>query len=76
MIEAFADNAGRHVAVGDGLDLERMQTAKRRDLIKGQGRVLDQPYGGRFGHERLRHAIPRLVSRLIKCPLFREGAES
>ena len=45
-------DAGRHLAVGDALDLERMQFAEFRNLVEGQGGVLDQPDGGRFRHQR------------------------
>src|SRR5207302_6371499 len=40
------------VAVGDRLDLERMQFAEVRDLIERKRGVLDQPDGGRLRHQR------------------------
>ena len=40
-----------HFAVGDGLNLERMQAAEIGDLLEGERGVLDQPYGGRLGHQ-------------------------
>src|SRR5205807_3083683 len=46
----------RHFAVGDGLDLQRMQLAKIGYLVKGERSVFDQPYGGRLGHQRCGHA--------------------
>jgi len=42
--------SARHFAVGDRLDLERMQAGEGRDLIERERRVLDQPDGGRLGH--------------------------
>ena len=45
-------DAGRHLAVGDAFDLERMQFAEFRDLVEGQGGVFDQPDGGRLRHQR------------------------
>src|SRR5208337_2234893 len=45
-------DAGRNFAVGDALDLEWVQFAELSDLVEGQGRVLDQPYGGRLRHQR------------------------
>src|ERR1700751_3513863 len=46
----------RPFAIGDGLDLQRMQLAKIRNLVKGERGVFDQPYGGRLGHQRSGHA--------------------
>src|ERR1700745_1816864 len=34
----------RHLAIGDGLDLQRMQLAEICYLIKGERGVFDQPY--------------------------------
>ena len=45
-------DAGRHFAVGDPFDLERVQFAELGDLIEGQRGVLDQPDGGRLRHQR------------------------
>ncbi len=45
----------RDLAIGDRLHLERVQTAEIGDLFKGQRGVLDQPYGGRFRHQRSWH---------------------
>ena len=53
----------RHFAVGDGLDLQRMQLAKIGYLVKGERSVFDQPYGGRLGHQRCGHAEIRLQRR-------------
>ena len=41
----------RGVAVGNRLHLERVQLAEIRDLVERQRGVLDQPNGGRFGHQ-------------------------
>jgi hypothetical protein len=49
------DALGRF-AVGDGADLERVQLAELRDLVEGQGGVVDEPDGGRLRHQkRFRH---------------------
>ena len=44
-------DALRGFAVGDRLHLERMQPAELRDLVEGQRGVVDQPDGGRLGHQ-------------------------
>ena len=38
-------------AVGDRLHLERVELAEIGDLLEGQRGVLDQPDGGRLGHQ-------------------------
>jgi hypothetical protein len=48
-------DAVSHVAIGDALHLEHVQTAELRDLLEGQGGILDQPDGGRLGHQWLVH---------------------
>src|SRR4029077_5758750 len=53
----------RHFAIGDGLDLERVQLAEIRYLVKSERRVFDQPYGGRLGHQRSGHDEIRLQPR-------------
>ena len=69
-----ACHAASHFPIGDRLDLERMQAGEGRDLIKGQGRVLDQPDGGRLGHEkRVGHEIkssrsPASLARAVGKP--------
>jgi hypothetical protein len=45
----------RHLAIGDGLDFERMKATKLADLVEGERGVLDQPDGRGFGHKRQRH---------------------
>ena len=45
-------DAGRHLAVGDSLDLERVQFAELGDLVEAQRGVLDQPYRRSLGHQR------------------------
>src|SRR5262245_29471321 len=40
------------VAVGNALHLEHVQTAEFGDLLEGERGVVDQPYGGRFWHQR------------------------
>ncbi len=55
---AVADRVGaadvtRHLAVGDAFDLQRVETAKVGDLLEGHRGVVDQPDGGRLGHENL-----------------------
>src|SRR5207342_1153475 len=40
------------VAIGDALHFEHMQAAELGDLLEGKRCVVDQPDGGRFGHER------------------------
>ena len=39
------------LAVGDRLHLERVQPAEVGDLLEGQRGVVDQPDGGRLGHQ-------------------------
>ena len=48
----MAANAGADLAIGDALDLERMQFAEFRDLVESQRRVLHQPDSGGLRHER------------------------
>ena len=48
-----AGQLGRGGIVGDRLHFEDVQAAKFGDLLKGQSGVVDQPAGGRVGHERL-----------------------
>ena len=43
---------GRGV-VGDRLDFEDMQATKLRDLFECQRAIVDQPGGGRMGHQGL-----------------------
>ena len=45
-------DALRRLAVGDRLHLERMQPAELRDLLEGERGVVDQPDGGRLGHQK------------------------
>ena len=40
-----------HVLVGDALHLERMQAAEIGHLLEGERGVVDQPDGGRLGHQ-------------------------
>jgi hypothetical protein len=54
---AFAHDAGGDVAVSDGLNLERVQAAEGRDLLEAERRVVDQPDGGGFWHQRFGHGI-------------------
>ncbi len=72
-------DALRRVTVGDRLYFERVQLAEIGDLIERQGRVLDQPDGGGFRHQRLvRHAGISLALRppqAAKPLLDREMAE-
>src|SRR5262249_41944183 len=49
------DDADRNFTVGNALDLERVHTAERRDLLEGERRVFDQPDRRCLGHERERH---------------------
>src|SRR5262249_56240885 len=44
-------DALRHVAVGDALNLEHVQTAQLGNLLESKGGVLDQPHGGGFRHQ-------------------------
>ena len=50
-------NTGADLAVGDGLNFEGMQAAEIGDLFKRQRRIVDQPDGRRFRHQRIRHDI-------------------
>jgi hypothetical protein len=45
-------DALRSFAIGDGFHLEGMQRAELGDLIEGECGVVDQPDGGRFGHQK------------------------
>ncbi len=47
-----AADAGADLAVGDALHLERVQLAEGGDLVERQRRILDQPDGRRFRHQR------------------------
>jgi hypothetical protein len=49
-------DAGPDLAIGDALDLERMQAAEIGDLVEGQPGIVDQPNRRGFRHERLVHA--------------------
>jgi hypothetical protein len=48
-------DALRRVAVGDRLHLERVKLAEIGDLVERERGVLDEPYGGRLGHQRCNH---------------------
>src|SRR4029078_4226887 len=50
-----AGELGRRGIVGDRLDFEDVQPAEFRDLLEGQRCILDQPGGGRMGHQGLGH---------------------
>jgi hypothetical protein len=54
-----------HLAVGDALDLERMQPAEIGDLVECQSGIVDQPNRGGFRHERLVHA--RLLQECVSA---------
>jgi hypothetical protein len=41
-----------HVFVGDAFHFQRMQAAEIGDLLEGERGVVDQPDGGRLGHQR------------------------
>ena len=56
-----ADDPHRHLAVGDGVDLEQMQHAERGDLLEGERGVVDHPHGGGLGHQRLSHQSSRYL---------------
>jgi hypothetical protein len=45
-----------------------MQACESRDLIECQGRVLDQPDGGRLGHQHLRHEFTLLRPDIEASP--------
>ncbi len=45
------------LAVGDRLDLERVQAAELGDLVEGEPGVLHQPHRGGLGHEGQRHGF-------------------
>ena len=51
---------GRSGIIGDRLDLEDVEPAKFGDLLERQRAVVDQPGGGRMGHERLGHGDLRV----------------
>ena len=68
-----AFDAGRHFAVGDALDLEWMQFAELGDLVKGERGVLDQPDGGRLGHQRSVHETSRYLDRAVAIAATRSG---
>ena len=44
-------DAARDVTVGDAFDLELVQVTEIGDLLERKGGVVDQPNGGRFGHQ-------------------------
>ncbi len=48
-------HADRHLAVGDTLYLELVQPAEIGNLPEGERRVLHQPDGGGFRHDRIGH---------------------
>ena len=50
-----AGQLGRGGIVGDRLDLEDVKAAEFGDLLERQRGVVDQPGGGRMGHEGLGH---------------------
>jgi len=50
-------DSGADLAVGDGLNFEGVQAAKIGDLFERQRRIVDQPDGRRFRHQRIRHDI-------------------
>ena len=54
-IEAL--DARRDVAIGDALHLELVHPAEIRDLLEAERGVVDQPDGGRLGHQRLVHGL-------------------
>ena len=61
-------DALRCVAVGDRLDLERVQLAEIRHLIEGQRGIVQQPHGGCFRHQRCcaRHGK---ISSMLRPPV-------
>ena len=52
-----AGQLGRRGVVGDRLHLEDVKAAEFGDLLEGQRTVLDQPGGGRMGHQGLGHWV-------------------
>ncbi len=58
-----AADAGADLAVRDALDLERVQAAEIGDLLEGQARVVHEPHGRGFRHQRsIHHLLPRTRS--------------
>jgi hypothetical protein len=57
-----ADHLDGDLAVGDGLNLQRMQSAELPDLIEGQRCILDEPDRRRLGHQGL-HALFSSIRR-------------
>jgi hypothetical protein len=51
----LTDNANCDFAIGYGLHLQFMESAKLSDLQETQRSVVDQPYSRAFWHEQFRH---------------------
>ena len=49
------DNTHVNFFVGDGLNLQRVETAEVSDLLKCECSIFDEPYGSRLGHKQLGH---------------------
>ena len=45
-------DALRCLIIGNRADFQRVQAAEFRNLVEGEGGVVNQPDGGRFGHQR------------------------
>ena len=57
----MALDAGRDLAVGDALHFQRVQLTEIGDLVEAERGVLDEPDGGRLGHQR------RVVHLVLLC---------
>ncbi len=42
-----------HVAIGDAFDFQIVEAAKICDLRKGEAGIVEQPDGGRLGHQNI-----------------------
>jgi len=57
---------GRHVTVGDALDFQLVQATEVGDLLEAEGGVVDQPDGGRLGHQGFCHHQSRPSSCKVR----------
>jgi hypothetical protein len=64
-----AADIARHLAVGDAAHLQRVQAAEVGDLLEGERGVVDQPDGGRLGHQDIGHG----PSQKQRRPALRPG---
>ncbi len=52
-----AADIARHFTIGNALDFEQVQATEIGDLVESERGVVNEPDGGRLGHQNVGHGI-------------------